>query len=222
MGLLNDILTASNGETIEDGSELVVVSRTEDGRARIVRASLSTIATIINDGGGGGGSGDVQMVFYPVGGPWPARPDDAVHVIWVTRDPDAGDPAGISADEDLIIAPEIEYIIVPFSDYATSVIAATSLGGYAVPQDATLYTVFLDFVIAGPTTNPAIVDVNINGVSALTTKLRVDAGETSSRTASVAAVIGVSALDAGDIITIDVDSIGTGAKGGQVTLGVYR
>lgn len=63
------------------------------------------------------------------------------------------------------------------------------------------------------------VDINVNGSSILSTKLTIDNGEATSVTAATPAVIGSSALGDNDVVSIDVDSIGSGnATGLKVSL----
>jgi hypothetical protein len=63
------------------------------------------------------------------------------------------------------------------------------------------------------------VDVNVAGATRLSTKLTVDATETSSRTATTAAVISNAAIADAAVLTFDVDNVGDStATGAKVTL----
>lgn len=63
------------------------------------------------------------------------------------------------------------------------------------------------------------VDINQNGTSLLSTKLTIDNGEKTSKTATTSAVISTSAISDDSEITIDIDQIGDGtAKGLLITL----
>ena len=64
-----------------------------------------------------------------------------------------------------------------------------------------------------PAGSTAIVDINEDGTSILGTKLSIDAGEFRSATAASAATITDSAIDAGSVITIDVDQVGSTTAG---------
>jgi hypothetical protein len=68
------------------------------------------------------------------------------------------------------------------------------------------------------------VDINEAGTSVLSTKLSIDAGETSSSTAATPPVISDSALANGAVISIDIDQIGSTVAGAglKVTLYVTR
>jgi hypothetical protein len=58
-----------------------------------------------------------------------------------------------------------------------------------------------------------VVDINVNGTSILSTKLSIDATETTSITAAVPAVISDSSLADDAVIRIDIDQIGAAAAG---------
>ena len=76
----------------------------------------------------------------------------------------------------------------------------------------TLTSVVVDVAVA-PVGAIYIVDINKNGTTVLSTKLSIDASETSSRTAATPAVISVSSFALGDIITVDIDQIGVATAG---------
>lgn len=57
------------------------------------------------------------------------------------------------------------------------------------------------------------VDVNVDGATILSTKLTIDEGELTSRTAATPAVLTASAIEDDALVTIDIDAAGTGAKG---------
>ena len=63
-------------------------------------------------------------------------------------------------------------------------------------------------------------DVNVDGTSIFTTEATIDANETTTQSAAVASAISGSVAMVGDdsVITIDIDSAGTGARGLKVTL----
>lgn len=62
------------------------------------------------------------------------------------------------------------------------------------------------------------IDIKKNGVSILSTKLTIDAGEKTSTTAAVAVVISTPILDDDSEITFDIDGAGTGATGLKIAL----
>lgn len=75
-----------------------------------------------------------------------------------------------------------------------------------------------------PTGSVATFDVNEAGVSVLSTKITIDAGETTSETAATAPVISDSAIAANAIITVDIDTVGStiAGAGGKIWLYVVK
>ena len=65
-------------------------------------------------------------------------------------------------------------------------------------------------------------DINEGGTTILSTKLTIDASETTSTTAVAAAVISDTTLADDALMTLDIDVAGTGAKGAKVALIGYR
>lgn len=63
-----------------------------------------------------------------------------------------------------------------------------------------------------------LVDINVNGASILTTKLRFDAGEKTTRSSSIPYVLSDTDFDVDDEFVFDVDQAGTGAEGLKVYL----
>jgi hypothetical protein len=81
-----------------------------------------------------------------------------------------------------------------------------------MPYAATLLAVRAT-VNTAPTGSTLIVDINEAGTSLLSTKLSIDASETTSTTAAVPAVISDSALADDAEITIDIDQVGSTVTG---------
>ena len=67
-----------------------------------------------------------------------------------------------------------------------------------------------------------ITDINVNGVSILSSLLSIDANEKTSTTAATAATIASPSVTTDTEITFDIDNAGTGASGLKVTLFVVR
>ncbi len=70
--------------------------------------------------------------------------------------------------------------------------------------------------IAGST--PTLVDINVNGSTILSTKLRFDAGEKTTRTASIPYVLTQTDFEVDDEFVFDVDTAGAGSAGLKVYL----
>jgi hypothetical protein len=72
-------------------------------------------------------------------------------------------------------------------------------------------------VNTAPVGSPLVVDINRNGISVLSTKLSIDAGETTSVTAAIPPVLIATTFASDDIISVDIDQAvanqaGTGLK----------
>ena len=116
-----------------------------------------------------------------------------------------------------------EVFIVALSDETTDLTTGTGKASFHMP-----FAMTLTGVKANCTTAPAgatiIVDINEAGSTILSTKLSIDASETTSATAASAAVISDTALADDALITFDIDQVGssTAGKGLKVTLYGYR
>lgn len=110
-----------------------------------------------------------------------------------------------------------ESIIIAVSDETTPITAGATKIRYRMPYALTLTGVKASLSNASTSGNPTI-DINENGVSILSTKLSIDSGETTSKTATTPVVISDFALAEDAEITIDIDTAGTGATGLKVYL----
>lgn len=121
----------------------------------------------------------------------------------------------------------VRYLVIRVIASTTdwSVDGSTSVGGAApVPITGTIVEIYGDSDIAG-TTGTAIVDVNKNGTTIMTTnKLKWDSTEVSTRTYSgTAPGLTTTAITAGDLITVDIDTNHTTkSKGLTITLGIRQ
>lgn len=112
-----------------------------------------------------------------------------------------------------------EIIQVACSDLATDLSAALKVGYFYVAQRCgfTLQGVEASLTQAS-SSGVVTVDINKNGVSILSTKLTIDQGELTSITAATPPVIISTEFNPGDLVTMDIDGGGTGARGLIVTL----
>lgn len=80
------------------------------------------------------------------------------------------------------------------------------------------------YVDTAGTTGTAVVDVNLNGTTIMTTnKLSFDTGEKTTRTAATAPTLTTTAVTAGDLITVDIDTNHTTrAQGLTIRLGIRQ
>lgn len=103
------------------------------------------------------------------------------------------------------------------SDLTTSLIATTSAGYVNALYAANVVAVRASLLTAS-TSGEVEIDIKVNGTSILSTPLTIDEDETTSLDAAVPAVIATPELAEDDVITIDIVSPGTGAKGLNVSL----
>ena len=116
-----------------------------------------------------------------------------------------------------------EVFIVALSDETTNLATGTAKASFNMPFAMTLTGVKANCTTA-PVGSTIIVDINEAGSTILSTKLSIDASETTSTSAASAAVISDTALANDALITFDIDQVGssTAGKGLKVTLYGYR
>jgi hypothetical protein len=103
------------------------------------------------------------------------------------------------------------------SDETTSITTGTAKLTAVAPFDFTLTEVIASLSTASSSGAPAF-DVNDDGVSVFSTTVTIDANERTSTTAATAAVISQPTIAKGSILTFDIDTAGTGAKGAKLWL----
>jgi hypothetical protein len=106
-----------------------------------------------------------------------------------------------------------ETIAIVCSDRTTAIVAATGVASYVLPWTFDLYEVQAQ-LLGAAASGTFTVDVNDDGTSLLSTKLTIDAGETSSQTAASGF-----ALVAATATTVRAKAI-TIAKGSKVSIDV--
>lgn len=108
---------------------------------------------------------------------------------------------------------------VEVTDEVTNIGAGTAKRTFRMPYAMTLTAVRCELLVAQASGSIFTVDINESGNTILSTKLTIDNTETTSVTATTAAVISDTALADDAIMTIDVDQIGDGsAIGLKITL----
>lgn len=115
--------------------------------------------------------------------------------------------------------PERVAMVVPLSDETTNIAVGTNVYGMRLPFPMVLTEVRLETNDA-PTGSGITVDINADGTSILSTKLTIDATETTSETAATPAVISTASLADNSRISFDVDGVGSTnpGKGLKATL----
>jgi hypothetical protein len=105
------------------------------------------------------------------------------------------------------------------SDETTNLTIGTAKVTFRMPHAMTLTAVRASLTTAQTAGALLTVDINLNGVSVLGTKLTFDNNERTTVTAATPATIVTSALTDDGEITVDIDAVGTaGARGLKITL----
>lgn len=113
------------------------------------------------------------------------------------------------------------FIVIRVLGSSTSTSISSTIGGDFVMPLGGYITGAVATVDTAGTTNPTTVDVKKNNTSIFTTKITIDSGSKTSRSAATPMVLNPSQVNfsVGDIITIDITTISTtAAKGLTVTL----
>jgi hypothetical protein len=134
--------------------------------------------------------------------------------------PETGTPSGKFFRDDGDWAHPQDVIVIPVGDESTALTTGTNKIRFRMPFAATLLAVRAN-VNTAPTGSTLIVDINEAGTTLLSTKLSVDASETTSTTAAVAAVISDSSLADDAEISIDIDQIGSTAAGAGLKVSLF-
>lgn len=111
--------------------------------------------------------------------------------------------------------PAFEVLVIPISDETTNITTGNAKVTFRMPFAMTVTAVRASLSTASSSGIPTF-DINEGGISILSTKLTIDAGEKTSTTAATAAVISDSSLANDSEVTIDVDVAGTGARGAKI------
>lgn len=112
-----------------------------------------------------------------------------------------------------------ESFIIPCSDETSALVATEGVFTFTMPY-AFLPTAIKADVVTAPAGSAITVDVKVGGVSILSTLITIDAGETSSATAAVPAVLLSNTIPSNGIVSVDIDAVGSGTAGAglKVTL----
>ena len=117
----------------------------------------------------------------------------------------------------------VESYYVPVSDIANDIAIGSGLNYIQFPYAVTVVGVGATMIDA-PTGSVATFDINDTTTSILSTKITIDATETTSETASVQPVISDSAIAANAPIIFDIDGVGSSnpGKGAIIRIDVTR
>lgn len=105
----------------------------------------------------------------------------------------------------------IRYFNIRVLDPSSSHFATNTIGGdFEIPFTGTITEIGVWVDTAGAVGGACTIDVNLNAATIMAiTKISVDTGEKTSRTAATPPVLSTTAVTAGDIITVDIDAINT-------------
>jgi len=174
------------------------------GEPRAADNFVATAAPTVND--------DVSL-GYAVGSKWTNVTLDVAYECLDATDGAAVWRRSTSANE--------ERIVIAISDETTAHTTGTAKVTFRMPFAMTLTGVRGSLTTASSSGIPTW-DLNEATVSVLGTKLTIDANEKTSLSAAGTVTITDSALADDAEMTIDIDTAGTGAAGGKVTLIGYR
>ena len=128
-----------------------------------------------------------------------------------------------SHTHDITASDLVQSFIIAASDETSNLTTGTNKVRIRMPYAFTLTAVRAS-VNTAPTGSVLTVDINESGSTILSTKITIDASETTSTTAATAPVISDSSLADDAIIGIDIDTIGSSDAGTglKVTLIGYK
>ena len=119
---------------------------------------------------------------------------------------------------------DTESFIAAASDETTALTAGTDKVTFRMPYAFTLTSVTASLTTAGTGANLVTVDIHESGTTILSTKITIDATETTSTTAATPPVISDASLASDAEMTVDIDQIDSGgvSAGLKVTLIGYQ
>lgn len=106
---------------------------------------------------------------------------------------------------------------VMLGDMTTDITTGANKAFWIAPYALTGMSFIVDVFDPSSSGNPTF-DINKNGATILSTKLSIDATETTSRTATTPYVATSTVASAGDIFTFDIDAAGADCKGPLITI----
>lgn len=119
-------------------------------------------------------------------------------------------------------APQLEHYEIPITDKTSALATGTPAYDFEIAYDFQLTRVGARLGTVQASGTVATFDIKANGTSILSTKITVDNGEKSSRTAATQPVISAPSLNAGDLLTFPIDAVGSGGKGASIVLVGYQ
>lgn len=116
-------------------------------------------------------------------------------------------PRGIpgSADRQLVLG-------MTCSDEVTPITVGTDKFSFSLPVSGIIRSIYASCIVA-PSGNDIVIGINKNGSSILSTNLYINEGSRNTIASIPTYVMSDTSIDAGDVITIDFNEIGTGVSG---------
>lgn len=113
---------------------------------------------------------------------------------------------------------------IAFSDETTNLTTGATKAAFHAPFDADILEIFIGLTVAQAAGTILQFDVNKNSASLFNTRPTIDNTELTSLTATTPAVLVASpSVAKGDVITVDIDTVGTaGARGGKMYMRVRK
>lgn len=127
----------------------------------------------------------------------------------------------ISSPNTINVSSTTEVLGLAFGDETSDIETGTAKLTFQMPNFATNLVGVAVNLKTAPTGSVATFDLNENGVSVLSTKITIDAGETTSETAATPPVISDSSIAANAIMTVDIDGVGSSTAGVAPKLWIY-
>ena len=146
---------------------------------------------------------DAGISFFHLGGGY-VFPTDAGTANQVLETDGAGQLSWVDKD--------IQSFQIAMSDETTALTTGTSVTSFMVPNDFVVTEVMM-FVNTAPVGSALIVDVNLSGSTIFSTRPQIDAGSSTSQGSVVTPVLGTTSFSKWNILTLDIDQVGSGTAG---------
>ncbi len=117
--------------------------------------------------------------------------------------------------------PSTDVWVVAISDETTAITTGESKATFHAPYAATIVSVFVELNTVSSSGAPAF-DIEDGGTTIFSTTPTIDANELTTDTAATPSVISDNQVAAHALLTFDIDTAGTGAKGAKVHITVIH
>ncbi len=205
MTALNFPSTPTNGQTY-----------TANGVTFVYNSTVGAWEGSVSSGGGGGGSSvtvsDTAPTSPSEGDIWFDSTDGRLYTYY--------DSSWIEVSGSSLTLPDDRSMTIAVSDETTNLTTGTAKLTFRAPHAMTLTDIPRISLGTAASTGTTSVDINVAGSSILSTVVTIPATFTTS-VGQTPAVLSTTSIADDAIITVDIDTAGTGAKGLKLTL-YYR